>query len=39
MERRATTAGIEYLQGNHICRPLEGGIAEDWLRARISRDS
>jgi chemotaxis family two-component system sensor kinase Cph1 len=39
MERRATTAGIEYLQGYHICRPLEAAIAEDWLRARISRDS
>jgi len=39
MERRATTVGIEYLQGNHICRPLAAAIAEEWLRARIGRDS
>jgi len=39
MERRATSAGIEYLQGNHICRPLAAATAEEWLRGRIGRDS
>jgi EAL domain-containing protein (putative c-di-GMP-specific phosphodiesterase class I) len=36
MERRATNAGIEYLQGNHICPPFAAATAEEWLRARNS---
>lgn len=39
MERRATTAGMEYLQGNHICPPLAAATAEEWLRGRIDSHS
>jgi diguanylate cyclase (GGDEF)-like protein len=39
MALRATAAGIEYLQGYHLCRPLEPDLVEEWLRGRLGRDS
>lgn len=36
-ETRAIAAGIEYLQGYHLCRELTADAAEDWLRIRIGR--
>ena len=37
MEGRATSAGIEYLQGYCISLPLKCEAAEEWLRTRCSR--
>jgi EAL domain-containing protein (putative c-di-GMP-specific phosphodiesterase class I) len=38
MELRATSAGIDYLQGDLISRPLTVDAAEGWLRNRIGRE-
>jgi diguanylate cyclase (GGDEF)-like protein len=38
MGLRATSAGIDYLQGNLISQPLTDDAAEGWLRNRIGRE-
>ena len=38
MGLRATSAGIDYLQGDFISRPLTVDAAEGWLRNRIGRE-
>ena len=38
MGLRATSAGIDYLQGDFISRPLTVDAAEGWLRNRIVRE-
>ncbi len=38
MGLRATSAGIDYLQGDLISRPLTVDAAEGWLRNRIGRE-
>jgi diguanylate cyclase (GGDEF)-like protein len=39
MELKAINAGIDFLQGDLISRPLTGDAAEEWLRSRIGHEA